>query len=165
MKKVLLSFLNIFKSIFSAIFNGIVGLFKLILSLIKTIYRGIVGLFKLILSLITAIYRGVVGFFKLIFNGIASLYRAFITFFKPKYSVIVSMYHVIPGRPVQRYDHKHEFGKGEIDAARKFYNQVIKKHSETGFPNTEILLVKGKKSFLHSKQFGPVTMVKSMNVA
>ncbi|MEQ8237999.1 MAG: hypothetical protein RIA69_02245 [Cyclobacteriaceae bacterium] len=154
MKKVLLSFVNFFKSIFSAIF-----------SVFAFIFNGLVSLVKLIFSLFVAIYRGIVGFFKLIYNGIASMYRAFITFFKPKYSVIVSMYHVIPGRPVQRFEHKHEFGKGEIDAARKFYNQVIKKHSETGFPNTEIILVKGKKSFLHTKHFGPVTMVKSMNVA
>lgn len=89
----------------------------------------------------------------------------FLTSFKPKYSVVVSMYHVIPGRQIQKHDHKHDFGKGELNEARSFYNSIIKKHSETNFPNTEIVLIKGKKSILHAKQFGPVEMVKTLNVA
>lgn len=89
----------------------------------------------------------------------------FLKTFKPTYSVIVSMYHVIPGRKVQKYDHKHDFDKGEIDKARVFYNSVVKKHADTGFPNTEISLIKGKKTILHSREFGPISMVKTMNVA
>ena len=75
------------------------------------------------------------------------------------------MYHVIPGRQIQKYDHKHDFGKGEIEEARVFYNNVLKKHSETEFPNTEISLIKGKKTVLHQRQFGPVELVKTLNVA
>jgi uncharacterized protein YlzI (FlbEa/FlbD family) len=93
------------------------------------------------------------------------MYRSFVTFFKPKYSVIVLMYHVIPGRPIQKFEHKNVFGKGDLESARIFYNSVIKKHMESNFPNTEILLIKGKKRVVHTKHFGPVTMVKSMNVA
>ncbi len=89
----------------------------------------------------------------------------FLTNFKPTYSVVVSMYHVIPGSKIQKYDHRHDFGKGEIDQARVFYNAVIQKHAEVGFPNTEIQLVKGKKTILHTKQFGPVELVKTLNVA
>ncbi|WP_258103536.1 hypothetical protein [Marinoscillum sp. MHG1-6] len=89
----------------------------------------------------------------------------FFNLFKPSYSVVVSMYHVVPGRKVQKYDHRHDFGKGGVEQARTFYNAVIAKHTETGFPGTEINLIKGKGTVVHTKQFGPVDMIKTLNVA
>lgn len=89
----------------------------------------------------------------------------FLKSFQPTYSVTVSMYHVIPGRQVQKFDYREDFGKGELEPARKFYNNLINKHKEVGFPNSEIHLVKGKKTSLHSTTFGPVDLVKSLNVA
>ncbi len=92
-------------------------------------------------------------------------WQNFLKSFQPTYSVTVSMYHVIPGTQIQKYDHKHDFDKGEIEKARVFYNSVVKMHAATNFPNTEIKLIKGKKTVLHMRQFGPVEMVKSLNVA
>ncbi len=89
----------------------------------------------------------------------------FLTSFKPTYSVTVSMYHVIPGQQVKKFDYREDFGKGEIEQARKFYNALIARHKEIGFPNSEIHLLKGKKTSLHETKFGPVDLVKSLNVA
>ena len=88
----------------------------------------------------------------------------FLKSFKPRYSVIVNMYHVVPGNPIKKHAHKHDFGKGELNAASKFYQKVVNKHSQLGFPNTEIQLVKGKKTVLQTKNYGPVDMVKNLNV-
>ncbi|RED92452.1 hypothetical protein [Marinoscillum furvescens] len=87
----------------------------------------------------------------------------FLKNFQPSYSVVVTMYHVVPGSPVKKHEHRHSFGKGELVAASTFYQKVIKKHSELGFPNTEVQLIKGKKSVMETKQYGPVSMVKSLN--
>lgn len=91
-------------------------------------------------------------------------YQQFVKQFKPRYSVIVNMYHVLPGIPVQKHQHKQVFDKGELDRASMFFTKVIRKHSQLGFPNTEILLIKGKKTVLQTKTYGPVEMVKTLNV-
>lgn len=88
----------------------------------------------------------------------------FLKSFQPKYSVVVNMYHVVPGSPIKKYEHKHEFGKGELDAASAFYQKVVTKHSQLGFPNTEVQLVKGRRTVLEFKKYGPVDMVKNLNV-
>lgn len=88
----------------------------------------------------------------------------FLKSFQPKYSVIVNMYHVVPGSPIKKYEHKHEFDKGELDAASAFYKKVVTKHSQLGFPNTEVQLVKGRRTVLEFKKYGPVDMVKNLNV-
>ena len=87
-----------------------------------------------------------------------------IKMFQPKYSVVVNMYHVIPGTPVKKFEHKHEFGKGEYDQASMFYHKVVKKHSTLNFPNTEIQLIKGKKTVVERKNYGPVDQVKNLAI-
>ena len=91
-------------------------------------------------------------------------WRNFVRSFQPKYSVIVNMYHVFPGVPVKKHSHRHDFGKGELAEARNFYDKVVAKHAQLGFPNTEIHLVKGKKKVLQGKNYGPVDLVKGLNV-
>ncbi|MEQ8474525.1 MAG: hypothetical protein RIC35_25225 [Marinoscillum sp.] len=93
-------------------------------------------------------------------NPLAGLIRMF----QPKYSVVVNMYHVIPGTPVKKFEHRHDFGKGELEQASMFYQKVVKKHNSLGFPNTEIQLIKGKKSIVEKRNFGPVDQVKRLNV-
>tara|TARA_Y100001949_G_C15932414_1_gene306284 strand:- start:699 stop:995 length:297 start_codon:yes stop_codon:yes gene_type:complete len=93
-------------------------------------------------------------------NPLAGIIRMF----QPKYSVIVNMYHVIPGTPVKKFEHRHDFGKGEYDQASMFYHKVVKKHTTLGFPNTEIELIKGRKTIVERKIFGPVDVVKTLNV-
>ncbi|MEQ8581282.1 MAG: hypothetical protein RIC30_00140 [Marinoscillum sp.] len=88
----------------------------------------------------------------------------FVKTFQPKYSVVVNMYHVVPGTPVKKHAHKHEFGKGELDEASIFFHKVVKKHSQLGFPNTEVQLIKGKKTVVQAKNYGPVELVKGLNV-
>lgn len=90
-------------------------------------------------------------------NPLAGFFRLF----QPKYSVVVNMYHVLPGSPVLMHSHKHDFGKGELDRAQQFYDQVVAKHTQLGFPNTEIHLVKGKKTVMQRKNYGPVDLVKN----
>lgn len=94
--------------------------------------------------------------------------KAWINFlknFQPSYSVTVNMYHVIPGNPVQKFKHQHDFGKGELDQAKRFYDKVISNHTQLGgFTNTEISLIKGKKTLVQLKNYGPVDMVKGMNI-
>lgn len=93
--------------------------------------------------------------------------KAWVNFLKslqPKYAVVVNMYHVIPGRPVKMHAHRHQFGNGEYDQAILFYNKVVKKHGQLNFPNTEIHLVKGKKKVVQKKNYGPVDLVKGLNV-
>ena len=46
----------------------------------------------------------------------------------------------------------------------RVYHKVVKKHTTLGFPNTEIELIKGKKTIVERKIFGPVDMVKTLNV-
>lgn len=87
-----------------------------------------------------------------------------IKMFQPRYSVVVNMYHVIPGNPIQKHSHRHEFDKGEIDKASMFFHKVVRRHSELGFPNTEVQLIKGKKSVIQAKNYGPVDLVKKLNV-
>lgn len=91
-------------------------------------------------------------------------FAGIIKMFQPKYSVVVNMYHVIPGTPVQKFAHKQEFDKGELDAASMFYAKVVQKHNSLGFPNTEIQLIKGRKTVLQSRSYGPVDLVKKLNV-
>lgn len=88
----------------------------------------------------------------------------FFKIFQPRYSVVVNMYHVLPGSPVQKYSHKHDFGKGELDMAQSFFNNVVAKHTQLGFPNTEIHLIKGKKKVIDGRNYGPVDLVKNLNV-
>lgn len=91
-------------------------------------------------------------------------FAGIIKMFQPRYSVVVNMYHVIPGNPVQKYVHRQEFDRGELDHASMFYTKVVRKHSELGFPNTEIQLVKGKHTVIQAKNYGPVDMIKNLNV-
>lgn len=89
---------------------------------------------------------------------------AFFKLFQPRYSVVVNMYHVIPGTPIKKHSHVNDFGKGQLDMAQTFFNQVVEKHNTLGFPNTEIQLMKGKKTVLEKKNYGPVDLVKTLNV-
>ncbi|MFT6882403.1 MAG: hypothetical protein ACI83W_001058 [Marinoscillum sp.] len=91
-------------------------------------------------------------------------FAGIIKMFQPRYAVVVNMYHVFPGRPVQKHAHREDFDRGEIDKASMFYQKVIRRHTELGFPNTEIQLIKGKKTVVQTRNYGPVDMVKGMNV-
>lgn len=88
----------------------------------------------------------------------------FLKTFQPKYSVVVNMYHLVPGSPIKKHEHRHAFEKGQLDEASAFYQKVLAKHSKLGFPNTEVQLVKGKKTVLKFKKYGPVDMLKTFKV-
>lgn len=91
--------------------------------------------------------------------------KKFVTSFKPSYSVIFTMYHVIPGSPVQRKATRHDFGKGEFQEAKTFYEKVVNKTHEVKLAPTEVHLVKGKKKVVQRKHFGPVKEVKQMRMS
>jgi len=91
-------------------------------------------------------------------------FAGIVKMFQPKYSVVVNMYHVIPGNPIQKVEHKHEFDKGALDEATMYFTKIVRKHSELGFPNTEVQLVKGRKTVIQTKKYGPVDLVKNLNV-
>ncbi len=93
-------------------------------------------------------------------NPLAGIVRMF----QPKYSVVVNMYHVVPGNPVKKVEHRHDFDKGEYDQASMFYHKVVQRHNKLRFPNTEIHLIKGRKTVIERKNYGPVDMVKTLNV-
>ncbi|MFY0605802.1 MAG: hypothetical protein JXR10_03745 [Cyclobacteriaceae bacterium] len=91
-------------------------------------------------------------------------FAGIIKMFQPRYAVVVNMYHVVPGIPVQKHAHRQEFDRGEVDQASIFFQKVVKKHSTLGFPNTEVQLIKGKNTVMQTKNYGPVDLVKGMNV-
>ncbi len=83
--------------------------------------------------------------------------QAFFRQFQPTYTVNAITYWVIPFSPVQKHENKYEFSRGEYDAAKAFYDKVIKKTQELGYSPAEVQLIKGKKSVVESKQIGPVS--------
>lgn len=80
----------------------------------------------------------------------------FITSLKPSYAVEVDIYHVIPGVPVNSHSDRHQFGKGELTAAKGFYDKVILKTAEMKVAPAEVKLIKGKKKVVDRKHFGPI---------
>ncbi|XOV91219.1 MAG: hypothetical protein ACFHWX_13515 [Bacteroidota bacterium] len=88
--------------------------------------------------------------------------KAFFNLFKPSYSVVVTTYHVIPGFPLNKNLHKHDFGKGAFDEAKAFYDKVVKKTGEIKLAPVEINLLKGKSTIVESQKFGPVDQVKKL---
>jgi hypothetical protein len=86
----------------------------------------------------------------------------FITSFKPTYSVSAITYFVVPGIPVNKNVSKHDFGKGQYEEAREFYDKVVKKTKDLGLSPAEIHLVKGKKTILEQQQIGNVDAVQNM---
>ncbi len=95
--------------------------------------------------------------------------KAWLDFLKslqPPYAVLVTMYHVIPGAPVQTKAFKENFGKGELEEAKKYYVDVVAKHASLGaLPNTEIVLIRGRKRVIERKKFGPVDFLKTLDIA
>lgn len=92
-------------------------------------------------------------------------WKNFINSFKPAYNVDVTMYHFIPGMPVSSRKTRHEFGKGELDSAQKFFDQASAKTMDHQIAPVEINLVKGKKRVVTSRQFGPVKALKQMRLS
>lgn len=88
--------------------------------------------------------------------------KAFFDFFKPTYSVIVTTYHVIPGAPLNKNQHKHDFAKGAYEEAKTFFDKAVKKTDEIKLAPVEINLVKGKRNVVASQKFGPVDQVKKL---
>jgi hypothetical protein len=89
-------------------------------------------------------------------------WQNFITSFKPTYSVLAITYFVVPGLPVNKSENRYEFGKGEIDEARTFYDKVVNKTKELGFSPAEVHLIKGKKTVIDKKVFGPVEKLEGL---
>lgn len=92
-------------------------------------------------------------------------WKQFVTQFKPKYSVKVITYHVIPGLPVTKNAETHSFGKGEREAATRFYEQAVGKTKEIKLAPAEIHLVKGRRKVLAKQHFGPVEDLKVFKIS
>ncbi len=89
----------------------------------------------------------------------------FLNSFKPTYSVTVRLYHVIPNYPeVQSFSDREDFGKGEYQKAKLYYDRVVRKNIEHKVMPVEVKLIKGKKTVMESRNFGPVDTVKNLNV-
>jgi len=88
--------------------------------------------------------------------------KAFFNLFKPTYSVVVTTYHVIPGIPLNKNLHRHDFEKGEYDRAKAFFDKAVKKTGDIKLAPVEINLLKGKKKVMESHKFGPVDQVKKL---
>ena len=93
------------------------------------------------------------------FNGIQVSVNNFLRTLKPTYTVNAITYFVIPGVPLQKNVSKHDFGKGELEKAKGFFNEVIGKTKELGLAPVDIQLVKGKKSIIEQVKIGPVDQV------
>ena len=94
--------------------------------------------------------------------GLKSAIDNFLTSFKPTYSVSAITYFVVPGIPVNKNVSRHDFGKGQYEEAKEFYNKVVKRTKDIGFSPAAIQLVKGKKTVIEQQQLGPVDTVESM---
>lgn len=86
----------------------------------------------------------------------------FLRSFKPTYAVSAVTYFVIPGVPVNKNVSRHDFGKGEYEKAKEFYEKVVKKTQELGFSPAEVHLIKGKNSIIQKQVFGPVAEVSKL---
>jgi hypothetical protein len=86
----------------------------------------------------------------------------FIKSFKPTYSVSAVTYFVIPGVPVNKNISRHDFGKGEYEKAKEFYDKVVKKTKELGFSPAEVHLIKGKSNVIEKQQFGPLAQIQNL---
>lgn len=80
----------------------------------------------------------------------------FIRSFQPHYKVNAITYFVVPGVPVNRNENVVEFGKGEKAEAKAFFDKVVKRTQDLRFGPVEIHLIKGNKSVIEKKTFGPV---------
>lgn len=87
-------------------------------------------------------------------------WQNFITQFKPKYRVEVFNYHLVPFSPLMTNENTQEFEKGEYEAARNYFDKVVMATSKAKIAPAEVHLVKGKKTVMHSANFGPVKEVK-----
>jgi len=89
----------------------------------------------------------------------------FLTSFKPTYSVVVHLYHVIPNfSEVQKFSDRQDFGKGEYQKAKLYYDRVVRKNIEAQIMPSDVSLIKGKKTVMETRNFGPVEVVKGLNV-
>ena len=88
--------------------------------------------------------------------------KALFNLFKPTYSVVVTTYHVIPGFPLNKNAHKHDFAKGAYEDAKAFFDKAVKKTGEIKLAPVEINLLKGKRTIVESQKFGPVDQVKKL---
>ncbi len=90
----------------------------------------------------------------------------FINSFKPTYAVVVNLYHVIPNFPeVQKFSDRQDFGKGEYVKAKMYYDRVVRKNLEVNVMPADITLIKGKKTVMETRNFGPVDTVKSLRIS
>ena len=87
-------------------------------------------------------------------------WQDFITRFKPKYRVEIFNYHLVPFSPLMTNSNSEEFGKGEYEAARKYFDKVVMATSKAKVAPAEIHLVKGKNNVMHTANFGPVKELK-----
>jgi len=92
-------------------------------------------------------------------------WRKFINSLKPSYKVDVTMYHFIPGMPVKANKTRHTFKKGEIEAAKLFFEQVSNKTKDHNIAPVEINLVRGKRRVVTSRHFGPINNLKQMRMS
>jgi hypothetical protein len=67
----------------------------------------------------------------------------------------------VPGVPVNKNINKHDFGKGQYEEAKEFYNKVVKRTKDLGFSPAEVHLIKGKNTLLEQQKFGPVDQIQS----
>ncbi len=80
----------------------------------------------------------------------------FIKSFQPHYKVNAITYFVVPGVPVNRNENVVEFEKGEKEEAKAFFDKVVKRTQDLRFGPVEIHLIKGKRTVIEKKTFGPV---------
>lgn len=85
-------------------------------------------------------------------------YNNLIKPFLPVYEVVFVMYQVIPGKEVQRKEHRFGFEKGAEQEAKAYFNKVLKSTTDFKMVPSEVLLKKGN-VVINRQVFGPVDLV------
>ena len=92
-------------------------------------------------------------------------WKRFINSLKPVYNVDVTMYHFIPGMPVKTNRTRHSFNKGAFEEAKSFFDRASEMTKDVNIAPVEISLVRGKRSVVTSRHFGPVNALKQMKMS
>lgn len=96
-------------------------------------------------------------------NNVDKNVKAFVLSLKPTYSVEVDIYAFIPGIAVEKQTTRHDFGKGELEPAKAFFEKVVAKNKEMKLVPSEVKLIKGKKKVMMNQPLGPVDQMSHMH--